>query len=120
MTRISGGGANIHTETTGNSEEWLVLLHEIGCALQSWSAAAPAPAKRFCVLRYDQRGAGSSDEIEREFSIETQVDDLRAVAERIFGAHYTVIDSGHIMPVQAPREMLAAINAFDAKIARHP
>lgn len=36
----------------------------------------------------------------------------RGVADRIPGVHYAVIDSGHVMPVQAPQAMLAAMRAF--------
>jgi len=36
----------------------------------------------------------------------------RGVADRISGVRYQVIESGHIMPVQAPLEMLAAMRAF--------
>ncbi len=39
-------------------------------------------------------------------------DYVRALAGRIPGARYEVIESGHIMPVQAPAEMLAAMTAF--------
>jgi 3-oxoadipate enol-lactonase len=42
---------------------------------------------------------------------------VRDTAARIAGAGYAVIDSGHIMPVQAPEEMLAAMNAFYDEVA---
>jgi 3-oxoadipate enol-lactonase len=46
---------------------------------------------------------------------------VRAVAEQIPKAHYRVIDSGHVMPVQAPVEMAAAMNAFyDQALAGGP
>ena len=83
MKRISVGNADLNIETSGSGEEWLVLLHEIGGTLESWSAVAPALSKRFHVLRYDQRGAGHSDRIKGEFSIETQIDDLRALLDAL-------------------------------------
>lgn len=79
MTRISIGPANLNYEVAGDGEQWLVLLHEIGGTLQSWSAVAPELSRRFRVLRYDQRGAGNSDKIRGDFSIETHIDDLHAL-----------------------------------------
>ena len=55
-----------------------MLLHEIGGNLESFDSIAPALSERFRVLRYDQRGAGLSEKVRREFSLDTQVDDLEA------------------------------------------
>ena len=41
---------------------------------------------------------------------------VRGIAERIPGARYTEIDSGHVMPVQAPRALAAAMMGFYADI----
>ena len=38
---------------------------------------------------------------------------LRDVAARIPGARFSVVDSGHLMPVQAPEAIAAALEAFD-------
>ena len=76
------GPASIHYLVEGGGE-WLVLLHEIGGTLESWSAVAPALSRRFKVLRYDQRGAGKSEKIAGEFSIETQIDDLAALLDKL-------------------------------------
>ena len=54
----------------------LILLHEIGGSLETWSAVGRALEPRFRVLRYDQRGAGRSSHIAGAFSIETQADDI--------------------------------------------
>lgn len=79
------GPASIHYLVEGGGE-WLVLLHEIGGTLESWSAVAPALSRRFKVLRYDQRGAGKSEKIAGEFSIETQIDDLAALLDKLGAA----------------------------------
>jgi 3-oxoadipate enol-lactonase len=44
-------------------------------------------------------------------------DFVRGVAATIPGAQYAEIDSGHIMPVQAPDAMIAAMQAFYDRIA---
>lgn len=76
MPVISIGDCRINYELGGSGADWLVLLHEIGGSLESWSAVAPLLDTRFRVLRYDQRGAGLSSPISGAFSIETQVDDI--------------------------------------------
>jgi len=83
MARISIGAADINYQIAGSGDEWLVLLHEIGGTLETWAAVAPALARRFRVLAYDQRGAGQSEKITGEFSIETQVDDLRRLLDAL-------------------------------------
>jgi 3-oxoadipate enol-lactonase len=76
VPHINAGGAALHYELSGEGET-LVLLHEIGGTLQSWSAVVPELAKQFRVLAYDQRGCGRSDRIAGEFSLDTQIADLR-------------------------------------------
>jgi 3-oxoadipate enol-lactonase len=78
VPKINAGGATFNYELTGAGET-LVLLHEIGGTLQSWSAVAPDLAKRFHVLAYDQRGCGSSDRIVGDFSLDTHIADLRTL-----------------------------------------
>ena len=57
----------------------VVLLHELGGTLHSWDAVAPKLAARYRVLRYDQRGSGSSEKVRQEFSNDTLVEDLEAL-----------------------------------------
>ncbi len=82
MATISLGSASLHYELDGQGD-WLVLLHEIGGTLETWSTMTPALAKRFKVLRYDQRGAGRSEKITGAFSLERQVDDLAALLDAL-------------------------------------
>ncbi|MGE0565279.1 MAG: alpha/beta fold hydrolase [Pseudolabrys sp.] len=79
MAQLDIPGASIRYELSGEGGDWLVLLHEIGGTLESWSAAVPALEKRFRVLRYDQRGAGGSSKIEGAFSIDTLAGDIPAI-----------------------------------------
>jgi len=43
---------------------------------------------------------------------------VRRVAAAIAGAEYRQIDSGHVMPVQAPGPMIGAMHAFYDRIGR--
>jgi 3-oxoadipate enol-lactonase len=41
---------------------------------------------------------------------------VRDIAARIAGARYAEVDSGHIMPLQAPQALAAAMTNFYADI----
>lgn len=75
MPTVQFDGVSLNYEMAGLGP-LLVLLHEIGGTLETWSAVGHALESRFRVLRYDQRGAGRSSRIEGAFSIEAQVDDV--------------------------------------------
>jgi 3-oxoadipate enol-lactonase len=76
---MDANGVSIRYDLSGGSGPVVVLLHEIGGNLESFDGVAPALSKRLRVLRYDQRGSGLSEKVRKEFSLETQVDDLEAV-----------------------------------------
>ena len=76
------GTAAIHYELSGEGP-LIVLLHEIGGTLDTWTDVAAALAPQFRTLRYDQRGAGQSSRIEGAFSLETQVDDIGALLDAL-------------------------------------
>lgn len=80
------GTAAIHYELSGQESEQgplVVLLHEIGGTLETWSPIAAALAPHFRTLRYDQRGAGKSSRIEGAFSLDIQVDDIGALLDTL-------------------------------------
>ncbi|MBV9346488.1 MAG: alpha/beta fold hydrolase [Pseudolabrys sp.] len=83
MPVFSAAEAALNYRLEGARGDWLVLVHEIGGSLETWTAVVPALARRFRVLRYDQRGAGGSARIAGDFRIETQVDDLRALITQV-------------------------------------
>jgi len=80
---IDANGVSLHYELAGARGRSVVLLHELGGTLHSWDAIAPRLAQRFRVLRYDQRGAGASEKVRREFSNDALVDDFAALAESV-------------------------------------
>ena len=74
--------ASIAYDVEGNGP-WLVTLHEIGGTRESWAVVSSILAKRFKVLRYDQRGCGDSSKISGAFRMETHVSDLRALLDKL-------------------------------------
>jgi 3-oxoadipate enol-lactonase len=85
------GPATIHYELSGEGA-LVVLLHEIGGTLETWSQVA-ALMPRFRTLRYDQRGAGKSSRIASPFSLDTQVDDIGVLLDAL-GEHGPVHIAG--------------------------
>jgi 3-oxoadipate enol-lactonase len=77
------GSARIYYRLSGAAGHHLVLLHEIGGSLETWSQVAPAFERRFRVLRYDQRGAAQSSRIDGAFSIDSLIDDLGDLLDRL-------------------------------------
>lgn len=75
MPRASLQDADIRYEVAGQGPE-LVLLHELGGTLQSFDTLVPLLARRFRVLRYDQRGAGDSRARRGGMTIEDHAADL--------------------------------------------
>jgi 3-oxoadipate enol-lactonase len=76
---MDANGVSIRYELAGERGPVVVLLHELGGNLESFDGIVPALRGRFRVLRYDQRGAGLSEKVRSEFTLQTQVEDLEAV-----------------------------------------
>lgn len=67
----------------GTGDRTLVLVHEMGGSLESWQDAARLFAASRRVLRYDCRGAGLSQKIRGELSIDAMADDIAALLDHI-------------------------------------
>src|ERR1043166_15756 len=80
---MTANGVTIHYQTAGTSGPVVVLLHEMGGSLDSWDAGAPGLAQHYRVVRYDQRGAGLSEKVRKEFSNDQAVDDLEGVLKNL-------------------------------------
>jgi 3-oxoadipate enol-lactonase len=77
---VDANSVSLHYMLAGDRGRSVVLLHELGGTLNSWDAVAPRLAENFRVLRYDQRGAGASEKVRREFTNDMLVDDFEALA----------------------------------------
>lgn len=80
---VTIGAARLRYHIAGQGPDWLVLLHELGGSLDSWSPVVPELARRFRVLRYDMRGAGRSSPLRGDFSIDTLVSDVGALMDHV-------------------------------------
>ena len=58
MEWMEVNGVALRYAVSGGGDKDLVLVHELGGALESWNDVLPALEKEFRVLRYDQRGFG--------------------------------------------------------------
>ena len=74
-------GAGLRYALDGKGERTLVLVHEMGGSLESWEDAARRFAESRRVLRYDCRGAGLSQKVRGELSIDTMADDIAALLD---------------------------------------
>src|SRR5262245_53947982 len=78
---MTANGISIHYRLAGDHGPSVVLLHEMGGSLDSWDGVAPGLSQDFRTLRYDQRGAGLSEKVRRQYTNETLVDDLEGVLQ---------------------------------------
>lgn len=61
----------------------LVLLHEMGGSLESWDEVIALLPEDYRVLAYDQRGAGMSEKIAGDFTIDDAASDLAALLDAL-------------------------------------
>src|SRR5712691_7631180 len=80
MNFIEANGVSLRYAVEGSGKP-IVLIHEMGGTLESWSLLAPLLAAQRRVVRYDTRGAGFSEKIRGALTIDTMTDDLMALLE---------------------------------------
>lgn len=81
MDFIEANGAALRCELSGAGDRTLVLVHEMGGSLESWDEIAPRFARSRRVLRYDTRGAGLSQKLRGEVSLDTMAGDIAALLD---------------------------------------
>ena len=81
MDFIEANGAALRCELSGAGTRTLVLVHEMGGSLESWDEVAPRFAGSRRVLRYDTRGAGLSQKLRGEVSLDTMAGDIAALLD---------------------------------------
>lgn len=82
MDWVEANGVSLRYEISGEGSMPLVLVHELGGALESWDEVLPALQKEFRVLRYDQRGAGLSEK-NTVLTLDTVLDDLHGLLDAL-------------------------------------
>jgi len=60
----------------------LLLVHQMGGSIESWSAVAPLLSEAFQVIRYDQRGAGMSEK-PLTMKFEDHLDDIAGLMDAL-------------------------------------
>ena len=83
MEFVELNGAGLRYTVSGKGERTLVLVHEMGGAIESWDDIAPRFAESRRVLRYDSRGAGMSQKVRGALAIDTMADDIAALLDHI-------------------------------------
>lgn len=80
---IETNGVAMRYELSGAGDRTLVLAHEMGGSLESWDEVAPRLAATRRVLRYDARGAGLSQKVRGELTLDTMADDIAALLDTL-------------------------------------
>ena len=83
MQWIESNGAVLRYELAGNGPRTIVLIHEMGGTLESWSDVVPKLVGAYRVLRYDTRGAGLSEKVRGALSIDTMADDVAGLLDAL-------------------------------------
>ena len=83
MDFVELDGVALRYELSGKGERTVVLVHEMGGALESWDDVAPRFAESRRVLRYDTRGAGMSQKVRGELGIDTMAGDIAALLDQV-------------------------------------
>jgi 3-oxoadipate enol-lactonase len=83
MRWVEANGVALRYELGGHGAESVVLVHELGGALESWDETLPAFQRHFRTLRYDQRGCGLSEKIRGRITIEDVVSDIDGLLDAL-------------------------------------
>jgi 3-oxoadipate enol-lactonase len=95
--QIEANGIRFHVRVEGaEGAPWLVFSNSLATNLGMWEPQAERLARRFRVLRYDQRGHGGTEAPEGRYSFDTLLDDALAVMDalRIQCAHFCGLSMG--------------------------
>lgn len=82
MPRLQTRDIIIYYEEAGQGDP-LLLITGLGADLQGWALNAPALAKHFRVITFDNRGAGRTSAPDRPYSIEQMADDAAGLLEAL-------------------------------------
>ncbi len=89
MARARVNGVHIHYEVHGSGEP-LLLIMGLGANTTGWSMQIPEFSKEYCVIAFDNRGAGRSDKPNEPYSMRQMADDARGLLDEL------EIDSAHV------------------------
>ena len=89
---VDHSGAKLYWEEHGAGDP-LLLIMGLGASLEAWDRIAPALAKKYRTILFDNRGVGRSDVPPGPYSLETMADDAAAVLDA------ADVPSAHVMGI---------------------
>ncbi len=95
--RIQANGIGFHCRLDGpDGAPWLIFSNSLATDLSMWDDQAIALAKRFRVLRYDQRGHGATDAPAGRYTFDLLIADVLALMDglAIERAHFCGLSMG--------------------------
>ena len=95
MPQVAIADGEIHYEVTGDGHP-LILVSGLNGVARYWEPQMAAFSARYRVITYDQRGTGTSDHKQREFSIDQMARELSALMDalKIQRAHLVGLSTG--------------------------
>lgn len=83
MNWMEVNGVALRYAVSGSGDDTLVLVHELGGALESWDDVLPALEAEYRVVRYDQRGFGLSEKWKGTLDINDMTGDIAALLDAL-------------------------------------
>ncbi|MCC7485938.1 MAG: alpha/beta fold hydrolase [Burkholderiales bacterium] len=83
MNWLEINGVGLRYELSGAGAQTVVLVHELGGALESWDETLPVFREHFRVLRYDQRGFGLSEKARGTLGLDDMVADVAGLLDAL-------------------------------------
>ncbi len=80
---IETNGVQLRYDLTPGPSGTIVLVHEMGGAIESWDEIVTSLSARASVLRFDQRCAGLSEKVPGALRVEHSADDLAGLIDAL-------------------------------------
>jgi 3-oxoadipate enol-lactonase len=83
MEWLEHDGVGLRYDYSGGGDRTLVLIHEMGCTLESWDLVLPLLTPNLTRLRFDTRGAGLSTKLRGTARISDMASDIIALLDAV-------------------------------------
>ncbi|EUB98146.1 hypothetical protein PMI07_006460 [Rhizobium sp. CF080] len=113
-------GVALRYSLSGGGSRPLVLVHEMGGSLESWSEVVERLSPDYRILSYDMRGAGLSEKIRGEVTIDELASDLLALLDHVGWGKRLSIAGCAIGAATAIRAIVRRPAMFEALAALSP
>src|SRR3712207_3417178 len=116
MPTIRANGVGLFYDLTGPADAPVVVFStSVGATLEMWDPQVRALADRFRILRYDTRGHGRSEVVDRLLSMDDLADDLAGLLDAlgIAKAHLVGLSlggmTGQALAVRRPEKLASLV-----------